>query len=194
MKAHWKHSPPLLTLLLISSFLVTGCDPGATNEITEAEQDEILSRAHAFAGTVFIEVVPRTDPDGTISQYHVLVGVSENGNDTGNRVFRLQYLRDPSALIKEGGFEGRLFYDYDSPNRENTDETGVPIASAPKALYVDVPGNRFAMALEEETDLARGYATVLRGVGLSHFSGEIGVSRTEKGEITMDMAKLWVRR
>ncbi len=185
MKAHRMCQFFLLTLLLSAPFMV-GCDQ--TTPQTEAQSEDVSDLFHTFEGKVSIEIIPASDPDGTIREYHILVDVLAGEDETTGHVFRLQYPGDPGHGIKEGVFEGRVIYTYESDSPQITDATGLPIHATPKAVYVDVPGNRFAMTLGE-TKLAGGYPTILHGFGLAHFSGGIERSEIRGAKQSMDLAQ-----
>ena len=186
MKAHRTCQFFLLTLLLSAPFVV-GCDQATPQ--TEAPSEDVSGLFHTFEGKVSIEIIPASDPDGAISEYHILVDVIAGEGEPTGHVFRLQYPGDPGKRIKQGLFEGRVIYNYESNSPHNTDATGLPTHAIPKAVYVDVPDNRFAMTLGEETKVAGGYPAILRGFGLAHFSG--GAERSEIGgaKQSMDLAQ-----
>ncbi|GIV59982.1 MAG: hypothetical protein KatS3mg043_1071 [Rhodothermaceae bacterium] len=169
MKTHRTHAFFLLTVLLAFPLLV-GCDQ--TTPQPEVTSEDIPGLSHPFEGKVSIEIIPASDPDGNISEYHILVDIMEDNDETARHVFRLQFPNDPGNLIKQGVFQGRVIYNYESNSPQNTDASGIPIHSVPRAVYVDVPGNRFVMTLGKETQIARRYSTILRGFGLAHFWDE----------------------
>ncbi|WP_457653689.1 hypothetical protein [Rhodocaloribacter sp.] len=172
--------------LLLSTLLVVGCDQSTPQP--EVKSEDISGLSHTFEGKVSIEIIPASDPDGNISEYHILVDVMEGEDETTGHVFRLQYPADPGNRIKEGVFEGRVIYIYESSSPQNTDATGFPIYATPKAVYVDVPGNRFAMTLGE-TKVAGDYPAILRGFGLAHFSGGVARSDIRGAKQSMDLAQ-----
>lgn len=168
----WQVVAPLFLILMLA-----GCDQA---DVSQADKAQPFGQGEKISGTIYVQVAEVQD------EFHLMVGTQEEGSPIAHRVFRLQMLDDPRPRIQTGVFKGTLFYEVDQHDKHSV----VDLTPSVTAVYVDVPSNRFALAVSPEHDVIAPPERIIYGIGLAHFEGDFPISASKNGGLAFDMADI----
>lgn len=165
----------LAPLFLILMF--TGCDQA---DVSPENKVQPFGQGEKISGTIYVQVAEVQD------EFHLMVGAQTEDSPIAHHVFRLQLPADPRPRLQTGAFEGTLFYEVDQHDQYSV----VDLPPRVKLVYVDVPGNRFALAVSPEHDVKAPPERIIYGIGLAHFEGDFPISASKNSSLAFDMAAI----